>query len=265
MVQVKINGKTYDATISGTFRDTAWGSRESKSITLAMGYETAMATFVDDVEWSVLYQPPEYIGPDTQETVKPDVEVYDNSAYCLAGPITDNRDGTVTVKMGRPLPEETLSTLIGGATPTNTQVKEMRTSMETMYQAQATSMTTDQQISNRFMAPVWKAGNHTLGEIYCTTPDSIWKCRQAYNNDVYPDIKPDSSAWYTFNIPLHGTTPETALPFVPPMEAESRYRNGEYMIWTDGKIKHCVRDTAYGPDEDASAWEDYNAYEEASW
>lgn len=254
MTQVKINGQTYDATISGTSRDTAWGNRESKSITLAMDYATAMATFVDDVPWSILYQGPDYYDPETQQMVTPPVKEYDNSDYCLAGDVTDHRDGTVTVKMGRPLPEETLSTLTGGATQTNTQVKEMRASMETMYQAQATSMTTDQQISNRFMAPVWKSGNHTLGEIYCTTPDSIWKCRQAYNNDVYTDIKPDSETWFTFNIPLHGTTPETALPFVLPKEAESRYKTGEYMIYTDGAIYMCVRDTAYSPDDDAQAW-----------
>ena len=106
MTRIKINGQTYDATVSGTSRDTSWGGRKSKSITLAMEYATAMDTFADDVEWSILYQPPEYIDPDTQETVKPDIEEYDNSDYCVAGPVTDNRDGTVTVKMGKPTAEE---------------------------------------------------------------------------------------------------------------------------------------------------------------
>lgn len=253
MQKIKINGEEYPASIDGLTRDMGWNGRSSKKITLEMDHAMAMETFVDDVQWSILYQGPDYYDPETTQMVTPEVEEYDNSDYCMAGPITDNRDGTVTVKMGRPLPEETLSTLTGGATPTNTQVKEMRASIETMYQAQATSMTTDQQISNRFMAPVWKAGNHTVGEIYCTTPDSIWKCRQAYNNDVYPDIKPDSETWFTFNIPLHGTTPETALPYVPPKEAESRYKTGEYMIY-NGSTYMCVRDTAYSPDDDASAW-----------
>lgn len=108
MTQVKINGQTYDATVSGTSRDTAWGSRESKSITLAMDYETAMATFVDDVPWSILYQGPDYYDPETQQTVTPPVEEYDNSDYCMAGPITDNRDGTVTVKMGKKTDAEKL-------------------------------------------------------------------------------------------------------------------------------------------------------------
>lgn len=253
MTKVRINGHEYYATFYGFSSDPNWENRESKSITLEMDYSTAVSTFVDDMKWSILYQPPEYTDPETQEPVTPPVEEYDNSEYCVAGSITDNRNGTVTVKMGKPLPEETLSTLTGGATPTNAEVKAMRTSLEAMYQAQSGSMTVDQQISNRFMAPVWKPGNHTLNEIYCTTPDKIWKCRQAYNNDIYPDINPDNDAWYTFNIPLRGTTPETALPFVLPKEAESRYKTGEYMIY-NGSTYMCVRDTAYSPDDDASAW-----------
>lgn len=103
---VVINGTSYAADIQGTKRDGTWGNRESKSITLPMDYATAAATFVDDVPWSILYQPPEYIDPETQETVTPPVEEYDNSDYCVAGPITDNRDGTVTVKMGKPTANE---------------------------------------------------------------------------------------------------------------------------------------------------------------
>lgn len=106
MTQIKINGQTYDATVFGLRKDLSWNGRDSKSITLSMDYATAIATFLDDVQWSILYQPPEYIDPETQETVKPDIEEYDNSEYCVAGPITDNRDGTVTVKMGKPTFEE---------------------------------------------------------------------------------------------------------------------------------------------------------------
>lgn len=106
MTQVKINGQTYDATISGMSRDTAWGNRESKSITLAMDYATAMETFVDDVPWSILYQGPDYYDPEQKKMVTPPVEEYDNSDYCMAGDVTDHRDGTVTVKMGKPTAEE---------------------------------------------------------------------------------------------------------------------------------------------------------------
>lgn len=106
MTSVKISNLEYSAQIVGTAVDTLWGNRESKSITLTMDYATATATFVDDVQWSILYQPPAYIDPETQETVTLPAEEYDNSEYCIAGPITDNRDGTVTVKMGKPTFEE---------------------------------------------------------------------------------------------------------------------------------------------------------------
>ena len=106
MIQVRINNQIYDANVSGLRNDSLWENRESKSITLAMDYATAVATFADDVPWSILYQPSDYYDPETQQMVTPAVEEYDNSDYCIAGPITDNRDGTVTVKMGKPTGEE---------------------------------------------------------------------------------------------------------------------------------------------------------------
>ena len=106
MQKVKIDQNEYEATIIGTLRDTAWGNRASKSITLAMDYATAMATFADDVPWSILYQGPDYYDPETKQMVTPPVEEYDNSDYCMAGDVTDHRDGTITVKMGKPTAEE---------------------------------------------------------------------------------------------------------------------------------------------------------------
>ena len=103
---VVINGTSYAADIQGTKRDGAWGNRESKSIRLPMDYATAVATFADDVPWSILYQPSDYYDPETQQMVTPPVEEYDNSDYCILGDITVHRDGTVTVKMGKPTGEE---------------------------------------------------------------------------------------------------------------------------------------------------------------
>ncbi len=106
MLKVKIAGNEYEAIVSGVANDVLWGGRESKSITLTMDYETAAATFADDVPWSILYQPSDYYDPETQQMVTPPVEEYDNSDYCILGGITVHRDGTVTVKMGKPTGEE---------------------------------------------------------------------------------------------------------------------------------------------------------------
>ena len=106
MIKVKISNAEYDAEIRGQLRDLTWDNRDSKSITLAMDYATAVATFADDVPWSILYQPSDYYDPETQQMVTPPVEEYDNSDYCILGDITVHRDGTVTVKMGKPTGEE---------------------------------------------------------------------------------------------------------------------------------------------------------------
>lgn len=90
MTYIQINNQQYPATVVGQTNDRSWGGRMSKAITLEMWYETALATFVDDVAWDIVYQ---------DEEDNP--TVYDNSEYSVAGPITDNRDGTVTVKMGK--------------------------------------------------------------------------------------------------------------------------------------------------------------------
>ena len=109
----------------------------------------------------------------------------------------------------------------------------------------------------------WAAGNHTVGEVYNTHSggnlgsewEQTWECFQAYDNDVYPDIVPGNSAWYTFNRPLHGKSKETARPFVPVQGAHDMYRAGEYMIFTDGKIYRCKQDTNFSPTDYAAAWE----------
>lgn len=110
---VKINGQQYPALVRGRTADAEWNNRESKAITLEMTYEEAMAIFVDDAAWSILYQAPSYTD-DSGNVITPELEEYDNSEYEIAGPITDNRDGTVTAKIGKPTSDELLEVIMGG-------------------------------------------------------------------------------------------------------------------------------------------------------
>lgn len=100
MTYIKINETMYLATISGKLNDREWGNRESKSITLAMEYAEALDLFKDGLSWSIVMD------------MEQSQEEYDNSEYDLAGPITDNRDGTVTVKMGKATAGEMLAELM---------------------------------------------------------------------------------------------------------------------------------------------------------
>lgn len=103
MTFIKINQTLYPATVGGRVADKDWDNRESKSITLEMPYATASKLFVSGLAWSIVQKEDvttfddegNIIGTEIQETE------YDNSEYDLAGDLTDHRDGTITVKMGK--------------------------------------------------------------------------------------------------------------------------------------------------------------------
>ena len=111
MTYVKINGTTYPAVINGKHIDREWNDRESKTITLEMAYADAIALFVNGLVWSILMDVEQEQEDGSIVTVQ---EEYDNSDYSMAGSITDNRDGTLAVKMGKPTQIETLESQISG-------------------------------------------------------------------------------------------------------------------------------------------------------
>ena len=93
----------------------------------AMTHAEAAALFVDGAAWSIVTtnlvtepQLDEAGNPVLDENGDPIVETvekveeFDNAEFCVAGPITDNRNGTVTVKMGVTTAEEALAILTGG-------------------------------------------------------------------------------------------------------------------------------------------------------
>ena len=121
MISIKVNGILYPAYVSGKIVDTDWDRRSSKSITLEMDYATANALFVDGMEWSILETETDILSSHTAENgevvfeTEERTEEFDNSEYCVAGSITDNRDGTMTIKMGKLTElEEAYEILLGG-------------------------------------------------------------------------------------------------------------------------------------------------------
>lgn len=113
---VEINGSKYPASITGRLSDKDWNNRESKAIRLEMTYVDVIATFVDDISWNIVqenemqHEIMDVEGNISFET-EIETEVYDNSDYCIAGDVVDHRDGTVTVKMGKPTAEEIVAVL----------------------------------------------------------------------------------------------------------------------------------------------------------
>ena len=128
MINIKINDFLYPASISGKLEDANWDKRSTKTIKLAMDYNTVKELFINGLSWSVVqeetfqdyeYNDLGYIAFDeTGNTTLRDyttVEEYDNSDYNIVCCITDYLDGTVAVTMGKLTElEETLELLLGG-------------------------------------------------------------------------------------------------------------------------------------------------------
>ena len=99
MIYLKVQENEYPAYISGRLIDRDWDGRASKSITLTMTHAQAAQLFTDGLGWSIVQRETVPDGTDGGGTET--VQEWDNADYCVAGPITDHRDGTLTVKMGK--------------------------------------------------------------------------------------------------------------------------------------------------------------------
>ena len=108
-IYIKLNNTEYPAEINGNPKDRSWGERGTKTITLTMTAAEVAALLPDNTPWSIVQRDTVDVldeqGQPTGET-KEVVNVYDNSEYSLAGEIVDHRDGTVSIKMGKPTETE---------------------------------------------------------------------------------------------------------------------------------------------------------------
>lgn len=105
----------------------------------------------------------------------------------------------------------------------------------------------------------WKAGTaaapvtYTAGDVRKQN-DIPYRCVTTHTHQGEADWDPAhaSSLWAAY----HGTSPETARPFVAPTGAHDQYLTGEYVVYTDGKTYKCKQNTVYSPADFPQAWEE---------
>lgn len=103
--------------------------------------------------------------------------------------------------------------------------------------------------------PVYEQNKqHTVGEV-ALHPDTgyPYECMTAYDGSVQQDWTIDNRTLWK---PWHSRKKEYALPYEAPTGAHDMYKAGEYMIWTDGTVKKCLRGTNFSPEEYPADWED---------
>lgn len=106
---MKVNGQEHPVTHISKYQDSDWGGRSTQTLYLTMPYAEVAALLPDNTPWSIVQRDMVDVldeqGKPTGET-KEAVNEWDNSAYSLSGAITDHRDGTVSIKMGKPTETE---------------------------------------------------------------------------------------------------------------------------------------------------------------
>ena len=117
MIFIKTNETLYPAKVNGLVEDKNWSNRSSKSITLTMSYNEAINLFATGCKWSIVQQNEVPVFDEKGDPAGTEVQEieYNNDEYCIAGDITDHRDGTITVKMGKLTElEEVYEMMLGG-------------------------------------------------------------------------------------------------------------------------------------------------------
>lgn len=236
---IKVNNTEYPAEINGNPKDRAWGERDTKTITLTMTAAEVAALLPDNTPWSIVQRETvdklDNDGNPTGETEEV-VNEWDNSEYSLSGAITDHRDGTVSIKMGKPTETESAKatvTVLAGEPVTYARAVELRPIIE---QA-AVSLSDGEAASVPELITAWAYPVDYAEGDRRSYGGKVCKCRQAHTSqaDWTPDKTPN--LWAVIDAE-HAGTQDDPIPASRGME----YEYGKYYLDVeDGKTYKCER------------------------
>lgn len=236
---IKVGGQEYPATLIYNYKDRNWDMRETQTVHLTMPYAQAAALLPSGTPWSNVFRETKDVldenGMLTGQTEEVVTEE-DMSAYSLAGQITDHRDGTVSIKMGKPTETESAKatvTALAGEPVTYARAVKLRPIIE---QA-AVSLSDGEAASVPELITAWAY------PVKCNEGDrrsyggKVYKCRQAHTSqaDRTPDKTP--ALWAVIDAE-HAGTQDDPIPAARGME----YEYGKYYLdGEDGKVYLCER------------------------
>lgn len=218
---IKINSINYPAEIYGHVRDRDWDNRESKVIILSMTIEEALALFTDGVQWSIVYG--------TQTIPQDD--------FIIAGPITDNRNGTVSVRMGKPTAAEVSNVITGGAVDLPTAY-----AMRAVIEDSVTALDDETAATVPGLFKVWAPGEAVVpgDRRYYPPTGLLYKVREGQGHTTQESWTPDltPALWAVVWDPSEAGTLEDPITAARGME----YTYGLYYFDPeDGKTYLCER------------------------
>ena len=240
-IYIKLNNAEYPAEINGNPKDRSWGERGTKTITLTMTATEAAALLPDNTPWSIVQRETVDVldeqGQPTGKT-KEAVNEYDNSEYSLSGDITDHRDGTVSIKMGKPTETESAKatvTALAGEPVTYARAVELRPIIEraavSLSDGEAASVP---ELITEWAYPVaYAEGDRRRygGKVYKVRPGQGHTSQADWTPDKTPNL------WAVIDAE-HAGTQADPIPAARGME----YEYGKYYLdGEDGKVYLCER------------------------
>ena len=226
-IYIKVNNIEYPTNISGTNKDRSWGERDTKTVTLTMTHGQVAELLPNNTPWSIVQRDMVDVldeqGKPTGET-KEVVNEYDNSEYSITGDITDHRDGTVSIKMGKPTETENAVgavVALTGEVVTVARAAELRP----MIEAAATSLPDSEAATAVELFPKWAYPvRYAVGD-RAANGGKLYKCQQAHTSqaDWTPDATP--AMWAVID-KTHAGTLDDPIPASRGME----YEYGKYYL-----------------------------------
>ena len=247
-IYIKVKNIEYPADINGNPKDRSWGDRDTKTITLTMTTAEVAALLPDNTPWSIVQRDTvdklDAEGNPTGETEEV-VNEWDNSEYSISGDITDHRDGTVSIKMGKPTETESAKatvTALAGEPVTYARAVKLRPIIE-----QASESLPDSDAAKAVeMFPRWADHiGETVkpGDRRSDTDESgvlhVYRVNKGQGHTTQENWPPHSTLamWTIINVD-HAGTQEDPIPAARGME----YEYGKYYLdGEDGKVYLCER------------------------
>lgn len=240
-IYIKVNNTEYPAAVSGANNDRTWDGRDTKTITLTMSHDAVAALLPDNTPWSIVQREMQDVldeqGQPTGET-KEVVNEYDNSEYSLAGDITDHRDGTVSIKMGKPTESElsaaTVTALVGQSITPRRAAR-----LRPVIEQAATSLPDGEAAAAVELFPKWEyPHDYVVGDrVNDISTNKLYKCVQAHTSQALWEPAATPALWVVIDVD-HAGTQDDPIPAARGME----YEYGKYYLDSeDGQTYKCER------------------------
>lgn len=238
-IYIKVNNTEYPAAVSGANNDRTWDGRDTKTITLTMTHAEVAALLPDNTSWSIVQRDMvDVLDEQGQPTGEPKevVNEYDNSEYSLAGDITDHRDGTVSIKMGKPTESElsaaTVTALVGQSITPQRAAK-----LRPVIEAAATSLPDSDAAKAVELFPAWAYPVSYVVGNRVSDGGKLYKCQQAHTSQESWKPSATPALWVVVDV-THAGTQDDPIPASRGME----YEYGKYYLdGEDGKVYLCER------------------------